>query len=346
MDASILVVGGNPFITAVTDQIGDLAACTIQLATSPQEAAPLIQAQQPDILILQAEQPGSLDLCAQIKGQSRLAWIYCILMHSQANARHDAMLQAEALERGADAYLYQPLSQPDADSPELEKWPALERLLKAQIHAGLRIVSNHREIIRTNDLLSAIALSDPLTELNNRRALEWELPRQIQNARSRSTPMSLVMLDVDYFKSINDTYGHLVGDRTLKILSLRLRNNLRFYDTPFRYGGEEFVIILSNTDIHEAPQVAHRICRLISNKPFTVDTMDSVIHLHVTVSAGVASLEAEDDPRGTSLLKRADQNLLRAKSSGRNQVMSHQGSLPNTPLDLVLSDMVDEEIKG
>jgi two-component system cell cycle response regulator len=175
--------------------------------------------------------------------------------------------------------------------------------------------------MRTNDLLSAIALSDPLTELNNRRAFEWELPRQIQNARNRNMPISLIMLDVDYFKTINDTYGHLVGDRALQLFSARLRHNLRFYDTPFRYGGEEFVLILSDTGSQEATLIAHRICQLISQQAFAInETLD----LNLTVSAGAASLRANDDTRGMSLLHRADQNLLKAKSQGRNRVVSDE----------------------
>jgi two-component system, cell cycle response regulator len=327
MTASILIVGENYFLAALLDRVGHLADCTIETAPSADEAIPLIQAQQPDLLILQASVP-SLYLCQQIKEQSRLAWIYCLLLADAAAkvsetvsplANWDLECAAEALEQGADAYLLMNLSQQNSYPDVAASWVSQNRLLQAQVQAGLRMVRNHRELMRANDLLSAIALSDPLTELNNRRALEWELPRQIQNARTRSLPLSLVMLDVDYFKSINDTYGHLVGDRMLRLLSARLRHNLRFYDTPFRYGGEEFVIILSNTDRHEAPTVGQRICRLINEQTFRID---SSLEIYATISAGVASLEPEDDPRGISLLRRADQNLLQAKSEGRNRVVS------------------------
>jgi two-component system cell cycle response regulator len=127
------------------------------------------------------------------------------------------------------------------------------------------------------------------------------------------------MLDVDYFKSINDTYGHSVGDRALQLISSRLRHNLRFRDTLFRYGGEEFVIILSNTEQQEALLVARRLCHLISDQPFTIDDN---LDLNLTISAGTATLKPSDDSRGSSLLQRADQNLLQAKSSGRNRVVS------------------------
>jgi two-component system cell cycle response regulator len=212
-------------------------------------------------------------------------------------------------------------------------------MLRSQIIAGLRMVTTHRELMRTNDILSAIALSDPLTELNNRRALDWELPRQVQNARSRSEDLSVLMLDVDHFKTVNDTYGHQVGDRALQLIASRLRHNLRFRDTLFRYGGEEFVIILGCTEKQESLLVAHRLCRLIGDQPFTID---ETLDLTITISAGVASLQPRDDPRGISLLKRADSNLLRAKSTGRNRVVSCQDSTAQTLSESNLITVLDD----
>jgi len=164
-----------------------------------------------------------------------------------------------------------------------------------------------------------MALADPLTELSNRRAMEWELPRQIQNARSYSTPLSLIMLDVDYFKSVNDNYGHQVGDRVLQLLAARLQHNLRLQDTLFRYGGEEFVIALSQTNFQEAKNVATRLKCLVSDQPFNID---GTLALQITISLGLGFLNAEDDIKGETLLRRADENLLRAKTSGRNRVFS------------------------
>ncbi|GAB4379100.1 MAG: hypothetical protein Kow00121_32460 [Elainellaceae cyanobacterium] len=317
MDASILLVGSDNFQSFYLERIRNLATFTVEVAANPFEAVPLIQAQQPDLLVIQATQPNSLDLCRQIKAQNRLAWIYCLILNDQPQARQIRLKQeVEALKTGADSYLCLPMSMLE-DGEQAEQW-LYQQLLQAHILAGLRRVQNYRELMRTNDVLSAIALSDPLTELNNRRAFEWELPRQIQNARTRNVPISLVMLDVDYFKSINDTYGHLVGDSVLKLLSARLRYNLRFYDTPFRYGGEEFVVILSDTGHQEAFQISHRLCQLISEQPFAID---SYLDLSITVSAGVATLNPKDDSKGTSLLHRADQRLLQAKAQGRNRVV-------------------------
>lgn len=330
MDASILIVGDSDFLAALQDMVPELATFTVEVVPNPHEATPLVQAQQPDLLLIQASQPGCLELCRQVKAQKHLAWIYCIVLDSHLVEdttelwqlwQAEMVVKLSMLEAGADAYtsLYSspaPQTQAEANPKvELAFNLAQRRLLAAQVQVGLQRVQTHRDLIRTNDILSAIALSDPLTELNNRRAFEWELPRQIHNARVRSVPISLLMLDVDFFKAINDTYGHVVGDRALQVIAARLRHNLRFYDTPFRYGGEEFVVLLSDTASQEAGAIANRICRLMSDQPFTIsDTLD----LHITISAGAASLLPYDDPRGMSLLRRADKNLLQAKARGRN----------------------------
>jgi len=333
MDASILLIGSEDFLSTLLTQIRNLVSCTVEVAANPSEAVPLIQAQQPDLLIVQGSQPGSLELFNQIKEQPRLAWIYCILLDTPAQVLETAWSdrawevesKAEALENGADAYLWLPQNDSHGKPLLPEEREQQERGLRAQIMAGLRLVRTHRELMRTNDILSAIALSDPLTELNNRRALDWELPRQVQNARSRAEPLSVLMLDIDFFKSINDTYGHSVGDRALQLVSSRLRHNLRFRDTLFRYGGEEFVIILGCTDSAEALLVGQRLCRQVGDFTFSVD---EDLDLSITVSAGTATLFSTDDSRGNSVLKRADQNLLRAKAAGRNQVI---GSLEQEP---------------
>jgi two-component system cell cycle response regulator len=327
MDASILLIGGDDFLSTLLGRIRGLVSCTVEIAATPTEAVPLIQAQQPDLLIIQGNQPGSLELCRQLKDQTKLAWIYCLVLDNPAQMLPDVWLdrnwelecRSEALESGADAYIWLPRNDPKGEPLEAEIVAQQDQVLRAQIMSGLRMVKTHRELMRTNDILSAIALSDPLTELNNRRALDWELPRQVQNARGRSEPLSVLMMDVDYFKNINDTYGHGAGDRALQLISSRLRHNLRFRDTLFRYGGEEFVIILSATDQQETLLVGRRLCRQISEQPFS---LEEGLDLRITISAGAATLQPTDDPKGISLLQRADQNLLRAKAGGRNQVVS------------------------
>jgi two-component system cell cycle response regulator len=324
MDASVLVVGNEQFLTTFVNSIRSMMSGAVAASSYLDEVLPLIQTKQPAVLILQARQVGSLELCHQIKQHTQLSWTYCILVDDKSEIVDEGLSSApcrelitcaEALENGADAYLKMTSAETKESAVALEE----HRLLKAQIQAGLRGVKFYQELMRTNDVLSTMALADPLTELSNRRAMEWDLPRQIQIARTHSTPLSLIMLDVDYFKSVNDNYGHQVGDRVLQLLAARLQHNLRLQDTLFRYGGEEFVIILSQTDFQEAQLVARRLRCLIGDQPFNID---GTLALQITISLGLAFLTRADDVKGESLLGRADQNLLCAKSSGRNQVSS------------------------
>jgi two-component system cell cycle response regulator len=329
MDASVLVVGNDHFLSTFVTQINTIISGKVEASSNLDEVLQLIQAKQPAILILQATQTGSLALCNRIKEHNQLGWIYCIAVDDSfetteaglpLDQHRELKVCAQALENGADAYLRMNLVLPKDPAIVLEE----QRLLKAYIQVGLRGVHFYGELMRTNDVLSTMALADPLTELSNRRAMEWELTRQIHNSHRHSTPLSLIMLDVDYFKSVNDTYGHQVGDRVLQLLAARLQHNLRLHDTLFRYGGEEFVVILSQTNYQEAQIVAKRLRCITSDQPFHID---GKLALQITISLGLASLCVEDDPKGESLLRRADHNLLRAKSSGRNQVFSDEQSI-------------------
>jgi two-component system, cell cycle response regulator len=308
MSASLIWVGETDFRSALQALMDEPATFAIEVAENPFEAMLLLQAHQPDLVLIQAQQQGGIELCEQIKAQHSLAWIYCIVIGDRPDA-DSHISHINALEGGADAYLTLNLQQPK---------PEQAQLLKAQIQVGLRQVLAYQNLMRENDLLSSIALSDPLTSLGNRRSLEWEMPRLIANARARKQPISLIIIDVDFFKIINDTHGHLVGDRALEILATRLQHNLRLYDTPYRYGGEEFVIILSDTHSIEGEAIANRICQLIREQPFVIN---SDLALNVTISAGTATLQPNDDAEGFSLLERADQRLLRAKAAGRDRVI-------------------------
>ncbi|MEL7053343.1 MAG: GGDEF domain-containing protein, partial [Cyanobacteria bacterium J06588_5] len=158
--------------------------------------------------------------------------------------------------------------------------------------------------------------------LNNRRAFDLELPNQIQLARTKGTALSLMVLDIDHFKSVNDRFGHLVGDDMLKQLANRLLTNMRFYDTPFRYGGEEFVVILANTELTEGLGIANRIRETIAQEPFELThPVNEVKRLDMTLSVGITQLHSDDDSQGRSFVGRADHNLLAAKAAGRNQVV-------------------------
>ena len=160
------------------------------------------------------------------------------------------------------------------------------------------------------------ALKDPLTGLSNREAMESYLRREMAAARRHGTALALLLIDVDRFKSINDGYGHLVGDTVLSEVARTLLHCCRDSDIVFRYGGEEFVVVLASTDLSGAERVAERIRAAVE----ALDIDSAGQHLGVTVSAGVTTLGIDDDR--TSLLARSDRLLYEAKAEGRNRVVS------------------------
>jgi two-component system cell cycle response regulator len=160
-----------------------------------------------------------------------------------------------------------------------------------------------------------LALFDPLTGLNNRRFMENHLATMLDNARARRAPLTLMILDIDHFKQVNDTYGHDCGDEVLKAFADRLRGIIRGGDLLCRLGGEEFVIVMPGVNVQAATRIAERARLAIQQEHFVIDATGRAIP--VTVSIGLAE-RAEND--AGSLYRRADQALYRAKAEGRNRV--------------------------
>ena len=161
-----------------------------------------------------------------------------------------------------------------------------------------------------------LALVDPLTGLNNRRFLENHLATMLDNARMRRAPLTLMILDIDHFKQVNDTYGHDAGDEVLKGFADRLRGVVRGGDLLCRLGGEEFVIVMPGVDVAAAARIAERARLAIEEEPFVIDPATGAIS--VTVSIGVAGHAPDDD--AAALYRRADRALYRSKAEGRNRV--------------------------
>jgi two-component system cell cycle response regulator len=161
-----------------------------------------------------------------------------------------------------------------------------------------------------------MAVTDPLTGLNNRRYMMGQLDALFEECKSGSEAISLLMLDIDQFKRVNDTWGHARGDQVLKEVAGRIAACVRTMDLPCRYGGDEFVVVMPATHLSDAAAVAERIRCAVSASPVMVEGQD----IRVSVSVGVSTNEGEED-RPESLLRRADEALYEAKVSGRNQVM-------------------------
>lgn len=188
----------------------------------------------------------------------------------------------------------------------------LENILKIIVYP-LRNALNYRDAVRAS-------LTDPLTGAGNRISLINTLRREIELARRYNQPMLVLMVDMDRFKSINDTFGHGCGDDILKQLTATMTDEIRRSDSVFRYGGEEFVILLSNTSEELAVQIAERLRCTIESLNCESDGKK----VPTTVSIGIASLRNGDTI--SKLLERADQAMYRAKTSGRNQIQVHPTS--------------------
>lgn len=160
----------------------------------------------------------------------------------------------------------------------------------------------------------AEARRDPLTQINNRAAFDEALAREICSYKRHLTEFSLMVIDIDHFKKVNDTYGHIAGDAVLKSVAQTIKNTLRRSDEVFRYGGEEFVVILSNTEVDGAKFIAERIRREI--KKLKVDSHESI---QVTASIGISSSTTVKDVNDS--LYHADKALYQAKDEGRDKVV-------------------------
>ena len=207
------------------------------------------------------------------------------------------------LEIGVNDYLIRPI-----DKNEL--------LARARSQVRKR---RYTERLRDNVQMSIeMAITDALTGLFNRRYMESHLGTLIEQAVARGKPLAALVIDIDYFKSINDTHGHDAGDDVLRDFALRIKRSIRGIDLACRYGGEEFVIVMPETDMAVAAMVAERLRRRIAAEPFAIEQGARTVP--VTISIGIAGLRGKDD-NAAALLKRADQALYRAKRDGRNRVV-------------------------
>jgi diguanylate cyclase len=187
--------------------------------------------------------------------------------------------------------------------------------LEARLNASKQEINQlqeNLEVVRTE------SLTDPLTSLANRKFFDQALSKAIADAFAKQEPLSLLMTDIDHFKTFNDTFGHLTGDQVLRLVALSVKQNVKGQDLAARYGGEEFAVILPDTVLRSGVTVADHIRRAVMTKELMKRSTGE--HLgRVTISIGVASLRPDDS--AASLLGRADQCLYAAKRSGRNQVV-------------------------
>ena len=187
--------------------------------------------------------------------------------------------------------------------------------LEARLHASreeINQLQHHLAVVRSE------SLTDPLTGLANRKSFDVRLAKAIDGAAERSEPLSLVMTDIDHFKTFNDTWGHLTGDQVLRLVAMSMKQNVKGQDLASRYGGEEFAVILPNTVLRSALTVADHIRRAVMSKELLKRSTGQNLG-RVTISLGVATARKGDTP--LSLIARADACLYAAKRNGRNRVI-------------------------
>jgi len=198
--------------------------------------------------------------------------------------------------------------------------PFLPAELLARIKIHLKLKSREDLLRQENENLERMSKTDPLTRLPNRRFLMDTLEAEICRSRRRGAPFSLVMIDLDHFKQINDSYGHPQGDQVLTQLADLLRRHLRDYDAVARYGGEEFALILPATSEEQALIVAERLRQAVGNMTFS----DPMSDRKLTISQGIATFRKFTLGTAEDLLRRADEALYQAKQNGRNCIETNE----------------------
>lgn len=255
----------------------------------------------PKLAVLDWVMPGmdGTQICREVRAQTGKPYTY-ILVLTAAKVEKENLI--EGINAGADDYLLKPY-----DAGEL----------KARLHAGRRIVELQDQLIAARESLRIQATHDTLTGIWNRGGIIDILHKEVERARRSSTPLSVVMADLDHFKQINDTRGHAVGDAVLRVTARRLSPCLRPYDSLGRYGGEEFLVVLPGCGEADAAATAERLRSSLGSSP--VET--SAGPVTATLSLGVAATPGGDAGAGADeLLRASDDALYRAKNSGRNRV--------------------------
>ena len=189
------------------------------------------------------------------------------------------------------------------------------KILEARLALSKSEIGNLQQSL---EAIRAESFTDPLTGLGNRKYFDRMIEMAVQNALANNEPLSLMMFDIDHFKSFNDSYGHLTGDQVLRLVGLSLKQTIKGQDITARYGGEEFAVLLPNTALRQALTVADHIRRAIMAKELKKKSTGEILG-RVTISVGVSVLKPDDDTN--ALIERADICLYAAKRAGRNRVV-------------------------
>jgi two-component system cell cycle response regulator len=300
---SILLVEDEPISRLMTSRQLSRAGFEVEVATNGSEALAAFQKRFFPILLTDWDMPemDGLALCKALRAMPLEGYVYTILLTAREGKAH----VIEGLAAGADDYLTKP---PDDNE------------LRARLNTGRRILKLERSLRAANQQIHLLSITDALTEIFNRRHLMERLPQEIIRSHRYARPLSVVLCDIDYFKRVNDTYGHQAGDEVLKGFAKLMREMTRkSIDWVARYGGEEFVVVLPETPFEAALAFAEKARLAVTAHPFC--GLDAPLHL--SSSFGVATYDPARSPNNVTaegLISCADQYLYRSKAEGRNRV--------------------------
>lgn len=301
---TILIADDEPVNRALLQRRLEREGYHVLTARNGSEAVRQVKEVHPDLVILDVMMPemDGMDACRLLKESEATRDIPIIFL----SARDETEIKVSGLSLGADDYISKPF--------EAEE-------LIARVHVAIRL-KRERDQLRNDaeeaslraELAQERAMTDQLTGLLNRYGLQHTLMREHAEARRYNRPLSCALIDLDNFKTINDTYGHTVGDLALQQIAVILREAVRRSDTVFRYGGEEFLVLLPETDLEGAIALAEKIRAVAARRSFG----EAQHAFTLTLSAGAATLCENES--GHDMIARADMALYNAKERGRNRV--------------------------
>ena len=300
-EALILVVDDNPDNLEIISTRLEFRGYRVSTAERGDEAIQAVTEHHPDLMLLDIMMPDmdGYEVARRIRATDDLAYIPIIFV----TARDSTEDKVTGLDAGADDYLTKPINFPE---------------LEARVRSMLRIKRLQDQLEEKNRELEELSISDGLTGLYNHRHLHELLQEEFDRSKRTGEPISVVMFDLDKFKNVNDTWGHQAGDEVLKTLADILRESAREIDRLGRYGGEEFLAILPDSDPDAGVTFAERVREMVDKQKFEIGAEEA---LSMTISAGVATYPHDEPDGPRRLVHYADQALYSAKHSGRNTVV-------------------------
>jgi two-component system, cell cycle response regulator len=295
----VLIVDDEPVIRAALKKLLCSRGYEVISASDGLEASAILQSPDaPQLIILDWQMPGmnGIELCREVRGRTRDHYSYIILLTAK-NTRDDLL---DGFAAGADDYIVKPFDYQE---------------LCMRLHAGKRILHLQEQLIATREAFRHQSLRDSLTGLWNCAGIFDILERELARTARQKSPVGVVLLDLDHFKRVNDTFGHPAGDAVLREVAGTIRSATRSYDSIGRQGGEEFLIVLPNCDEQGSLRYAERIRTAIGQ--LSVETEAGPVRITASMGVAVAGPIVDDI---YTLLRDADEALYKAKRRGRNRI--------------------------